>query len=54
VKYRPYSPDDARRLVQNRIGSTEKAEEELGFSHTYSLRQGLKALIQWRDGGNLL
>ena len=29
IKYKPYGADDARQLVQNRIGSTEKAEKKL-------------------------
>ena len=49
VIYRPYSADDARQLVQNRIGSRKKAERELGFTYTYSLEDGLKKLIDWRD-----
>jgi len=49
VKYVPYSEDDARQLVQNRIGSKEKAEKELGFTYKYSLEDGLKALINWRE-----
>lgn len=48
VAYKPYSVDDARALVQNRIGSREKAEEELGFLYKYSLREGLLKLIDWR------
>lgn len=49
VEYRPYSEDDARRLVQNRIGCPEKAKRDLGFCFKYSLREGLLRLIQWRD-----
>lgn len=49
VKYQPYSEDDARRLVQNRIGCPIKAERELGFKFNYSLRDGLQKLIAWRD-----
>lgn len=49
IKYNPYSEDDARQLVQNRIGSREKAEKELGFKYTYSLEEGLKKLIAWRE-----
>ena len=49
VIYKPYSADDARQLVQNRIGSRKKAEEELGFKYTYSLEDGLNKLIAWRD-----
>ena len=49
VTYKPYSADDARQLVQNRIGSAMKAREEIGFSYKHSLRQGLQKLIDWRD-----
>ncbi len=49
VTYKPYSADDARALVQNRIGSRQKAENELGFKYKYSLEQGLLKLIEWRD-----
>ncbi len=49
VKYNPYSEDDARRLVQNRIGCPEKASNDLGFNYTYSLEEGLQKLITWRD-----
>ena len=48
VIYKPYSADDARALVQNRIGSRVKAEKELGFLYKYSLREGLLKLIDWR------
>ena len=48
VKYLPYSADDARALVQNRIGSRKKAEDELGFIYKYNLREGLEKLINWR------
>lgn len=48
VNYNPYSADDARRLVQNRIGCPKKAAEELGFRHTISLQDGLRRLIEWR------
>jgi UDP-glucose 4-epimerase len=48
VIYKPYSADDARSLVQNRIGSRVKAENELGFLFKYSLREGLQKLIDWR------
>lgn len=49
VTYLPYSEDDARALVKNRIGSTEKAREELGFQYKYNLVEGLTRLIEWRD-----
>lgn len=48
VTYKPYHPDDARRLVQNRIGCPEKAEADLGFKYKYGLREGLEKLIEWR------
>ncbi len=48
VKYLPYSEDDARALVQNRIGSRQRAEKELGFLYNDSLRVGLQKLIDWR------
>lgn len=49
VIYKPYHPEDARRLVQNRIGCPEKAEADLGFRSQYGLREGLLKLIAWRD-----
>jgi UDP-glucose 4-epimerase len=48
VTYKPYSEDDARSLVQNRIGSRAKAEKEIGFLYKFSLREGLLKLIEWR------
>jgi len=50
VTYKPYSADDARQFVQNRIGSGKKAAEELGFKYKYSLEEGLEKLIKWRNG----
>lgn len=49
VTYKPYSADDARALVQNRIGSAVKARKEIGFQYKYSLEEGLKRLIDWRE-----
>ena len=49
VTYKPYSADDARRLVQNRIGSPEKAAHDLGFCYKDTLRDGLLNLIAWRE-----
>lgn len=49
VIYKPYSEDDIRALVQNRIGSRVKAELELGFRYKYELKEGLEKLIEWRD-----
>lgn len=48
VTYRPYSKDDARRMVQNRIGCPKKASKDLEFNYTYSLEDGLRRLIDWR------
>lgn len=48
VTYRPYSEEDARRLVQNRIGSPDKASRDLGFRYREDLAEGLHALIRWR------
>jgi UDP-glucose 4-epimerase len=48
VTYKPYSADDARQLVKNRIGSRGAAEKDLGFRYKYSLEQGLQKLIDWR------
>jgi UDP-glucose 4-epimerase len=48
VEYNPYSEDDARAMVKNRIGSIVKAEQELGFKYKYELKEGLQKLIQWR------
>jgi UDP-glucose 4-epimerase len=53
VIYQPYSADDARALVKNRIGSRKKAEEELGFKYQYSLDEGLTRLIEWRESQKL-
>lgn len=49
VTYKPYSAEDARRLVQNRIGCPKKAEKDLGFRYSYELREGLLKLIAWRE-----
>jgi UDP-glucose 4-epimerase len=48
VTYKPYSADDARRLVQNRIGCPKKAQQDLGFVYQDSLTDGLLRLIAWR------
>lgn len=49
VTYKPYSADDARRMVQNRIGCPKKAAADLGFVYKESLRDGLLKLIAWRE-----
>lgn len=51
VTYKPYSADDARALVKNRIGSPVKAKKELEFEYKYDLETGLQRLIDWRDKG---
>jgi UDP-glucose 4-epimerase len=49
VTFNPYSQDDARRLVQNRIGCPKKASEDLDFNYNYDLLTGLQRLIDWRE-----
>ena len=53
VQYKPYSPEDMRRMVQNRIGSTKKASKDLGFEYELDLQQGLKDLIAWRESNSV-
>ncbi|MEP7196475.1 MAG: NAD-dependent epimerase/dehydratase family protein [Saprospiraceae bacterium] len=53
VQYNPYSADDSRALVQNRIGSNKKSKSELGFEPKYSLENGLQRLIDWRSQNNI-
>lgn len=36
-------------FVTNRIGSTELAEEDLGFKYSTDLEEGLRQLINWRN-----
>jgi UDP-glucose 4-epimerase len=49
VNYNPYSEDDARRMVQNRIGCPKKATNDLSFTYKYDLSTGLQRLIDWRE-----
>lgn len=49
IIYKPYSLDDERQFVKNRIGSPIKAEKDLGFRYKYSLEEGLKKYIHWRN-----
>jgi UDP-glucose 4-epimerase len=37
-------------FVKNRIGSAVRAEQEIGFDAQVGLREGLRRLIEWRDG----
>ena len=46
--YKPYSEEDIRRLVQNRIGSNKKSKELIGFEPAFTLKEGLLKLIKWR------
>ena len=48
VTYKPYSAEDMRRMVQNRIGCPKKAKADLGFEYESDLETGLKNLISWR------
>lgn len=41
-------------FVTNRIGSTEKAEREIGFRADVPLREGLVRLIEWREAHRAL
>jgi UDP-glucose 4-epimerase len=34
--------------VKNRIGSTERARDEIGFEARVPLEDGMRALIEWR------
>jgi UDP-glucose 4-epimerase len=42
-----YEPEGVS-FVKNRIGGTELAERELGFRAEVDLREGLRALVEWR------
>lgn len=45
-----YAPRSQATLVRNRIGSAKRATQEIGFTAKTDLDEGLKRLIQWRDG----
>lgn len=49
VQYNPYDEEDARRLVQNRIGCPKKATSDLNFTYQIGLKEGLQSLIEWRQ-----
>lgn len=36
-------------FVKNRIGCPEKAKAQINYAHSIELREGLEALIEWRD-----
>lgn len=45
IQYEPAG----KTFVTNRIGSTQAAENDLGFKYKISLEEGLKQLIDWRN-----
>jgi UDP-glucose 4-epimerase len=45
IQYEPAG----KTFVTNRIGSTKKAEREIGFRTTIELHEGLERLIEWRE-----
>lgn len=44
IEYHP----QGQTFVTNRVGSTDKAEKEIGFRASVQLEEGLKKLIHWR------
>jgi UDP-glucose 4-epimerase len=43
-----YAPRSQATLVKNRIGCPQKASEEIGYTATIDLKEGLQRLIDWR------
>jgi UDP-glucose 4-epimerase len=43
-----YAPRSQATLVRNRIGCPKKASEEIGYTATINLKEGLQQLIDWR------
>jgi UDP-glucose 4-epimerase len=43
-----YAPRSQATLVRNRIGCPQKASEEIGYTASIELREGLQRLIDWR------
>lgn len=43
-----YGPSSQKTLVRNRVGSPDRAREEIGFVAMVPFRQGLERLVQWR------
>lgn len=54
IKYKPYSEQDLRQLVKDRVLDPTKAFKDLGFKYTYTLEEGLKKLIEWRKSKSKL
>jgi UDP-glucose 4-epimerase len=48
-KLRPEYRPQEQSFVTNRLGSTDKAENLLGFRATIPLRQGLRSVVEWRQ-----
>jgi len=45
-----YAPRSQATLVRNRIGCPQRASAEIGFTARIDLRDGLRRLIDWRNG----
>ncbi|MHC2333160.1 NAD-dependent epimerase/dehydratase family protein [Bradyrhizobium sp. USDA 4454] len=43
-----YAPRSNATFVRNRVGSTKRAADEIGFTAEVDLREGLQMLIEWR------
>ena len=46
IEYQPAG----QTFVTNRVGSIEKAKKDIGFEWTVDLEEGMKKLIEWRQG----
>ena len=51
-KMEPQYEPQGQTFVTHRIGSTQKAERELGFKASVELQEGLKKLIEWRNNAS--
>jgi UDP-glucose 4-epimerase len=45
-----YAPRSQATLVRNRMGSSVRARDEIGFEAEIDLKEGLERLIDWREG----
>jgi UDP-glucose 4-epimerase len=45
-----YAERSVATLVRNRIGCPKRASAEIGFTATIALKEGLRRLIEWRNG----